>query len=225
MSQCSQCIIKDLNALKVFDKESLIRISNCKTSSVIKKGEHLFEEGHVLAGIFCIKEGICKVSKLSDNGRSHIVKLVSKGELLGQRSLLSDEPSNLTATALEDMQVCFVPKAEVMNHFVNNSNFALEVLRTISDDLKEADNGLVNMAQKTVRERLAHTLLYLQDNFGKDADNNLRIQLSREDLASIVGTAIESCIRLLSDFKKEGLIDLKGKKIAIINERDLRRMR
>lgn len=123
------------------------------------------------------------------------------------------------------MQVCFVPKAEVMNHFVNNSNFALEVLRTISDDLKEADNGLVNMAQKTVRERLAYTLLYLQDNFGKDADNNLRIQLSREDLASIVGTAIESCIRLLSDFKKEGLIDLKGKKIIILNERDLRRMR
>ncbi len=224
MSKCNQCIIKDLNALKVFNAESLLRISNCKTSTTVKKGEDLFKEGQALGGIFCIKEGACKVSKLSDNGRSHIVKLVAKGELLGQRSLISDEPANLTATALEDMQVCFVPKAEVMNHFINNSKFALEVFKTISEDLKEADNGLVQMAHKTVRERLAYTLLYLQDNFGKDEEDNLRIQLSREDIASIVGTAIESCIRLLSDFKKEGLIDLKGKKISIINEKALRRL-
>src|SRR5690606_38849160 len=104
------------------------------------------------------------------------------------------------------------------------SNFSMEVLRNICEDLKEADNDLVNMAQKTVRERLAHTLLYLQDKFGTDSDGTLKIQLSREELSGLIGTATESCIRLLSEFKKDELIDLIGKKISIINEKELRRI-
>ena len=94
----------------------------------------------------------------------------------------------------------------------------------MNDDLKDADDHMVNMAQKTVKERLAYTLLYLKDKFGINEDKTLKIQLSREELSGIIGTATESCIRLLSDFKKEGFIDLIGKKISIENERELRRM-
>src|SRR5690606_3737380 len=180
--------------------------------------------GQNVNGVFCIKSGICKIAKLTNNGKNHIVKLVAKGELLGQRSLINDESLNLTATALEDMEVCFIPKSEIMSFFHTNSNFSMEVLKTICEDLKEADNDLVNMAQKSVRERLAHTLLYLADKFGTDQDRILNVQLSREELSGLVGTAVESCIRLLSEFKKDGFIDLIGKKIKIINERELRRI-
>lgn len=224
MGNCEQCIVREFSALKALNKEDLLKVANCKTSYTIKKGDNIFEEGQNIHGVFCIKSGVCKISKLSDNGKSHIVKLISKGELLGQRSLINEEPLNLTATALEDMQVCFVPKAEIMSFFHTNSSFSMEVLKTICEDLKEADNDLVNMAQKTVRERLAHTLLYLADKFGTDKDKVLNIQLSREELSGLIGTATESCIRLLSEFKKEGLIELIGKKIEIKNERELRRM-
>lgn len=224
MSKCEQCIVREFCALKTLSKEELLRVSDCKTSYTIKKGENLFEEGQTLNGIFCIKNGVCKISKLSDNGKNHIIKLISKGDVLGERSLVNEEPLNLSATALEDMEVCFVPKAEVMGFFKNNIDFSLEMLRNVCENLKEADNDLVNMAQKTVKERLAYTLLYLKDKFGSNEDRTLKIQLSREELSGIIGTATESCIRLLSDFKKEGFIDLIGKKISIENERELRRM-
>src|SRR5690606_2165043 len=138
----------------------------------------------------------------------------------GQRSLINEESLNLTATALEDMQVCFIPKTEIIGFFHSNSNFSMEILRNICEDLKEADNDLVNMAQKTVKERLARTLLYLQDKLGTDTDSTLKIQLSREELSGLIGTATESCIRLLSEFKKDGLIALTGKKISTVNEKE-----
>lgn len=215
MSKCEQCIVREFSSLKALTKDELIKLSDCKTSHIIKKGEVIFEEGENVNGIYCIKDGICKLTKLSANGKDHIVKLVTKGELLGQRSMISDEPVNLSAVALEDMQVCFIPKSEVMGYFDKNNQFSMNVMKSICGDLKEADDNMVNLAQKTVKERLAETLLYLNDTFGKNEDNSLKVQLSRDELASIIGTATESCIRLLSDFKKLGLIELTGKKIVL----------
>jgi CRP-like cAMP-binding protein len=88
-------------------------------------------------------------------------------------------------------------------------------MKSICGDLKESDLHVVSMAQKTVKNRLAETLIYLQETFGKNTDNTLKVQLSREELAGMIGTATESCIRILSEFNKTGLIELVGKKIAI----------
>ena len=215
MSKCEQCIVREFSSLKALSKDELLKISDCKTSHIIRKGEVIFEEGENVNGIYCIKDGVCKLTKLSANGKDHIVKLVSKGELLGQRSMISDEPVNLSAVALEDMSVCFIPKAEVMGFFDKNNQFSMNVMKTICGDLKDADDHMVNLAQKTVKERLAETLLYLHDTFGKNEDNSLKVQLSRDELASMIGTATESCIRLLSDFNKLGMIELSGKKIVL----------
>ncbi|NNK88826.1 MAG: cyclic nucleotide-binding domain-containing protein, partial [Flavobacteriaceae bacterium] len=95
MSKCEQCIIRQFNTLKALTREELVRISDCKTSKFIKKGELIFEEGEILNGVYCIKEGICKLSKLSANGKDQIVKLVVKGDLLGQRSVIGQESANL----------------------------------------------------------------------------------------------------------------------------------
>ena len=89
------------------------------------------------------------------------------------------------------------------------------MMKSICGDLKESDLHVVSMAQKTVKNRLAETLIYLQETFGKNTDNTLKVQLSREELAGMIGTATESCIRILSEFNKTGLIELVGKKIAI----------
>ena len=215
MSKCEQCIVREFSSLKTLTKEELLTLSDCKTFHIIKKGDAIFEEGENVNGIYCIKEGVCKLTKLSANGKDHIVKLVTRGELLGQRSMISDEPVNLSAIALEDMQVCFIPKTEVMGYFDKNNQFSLSVMKSICGDLKDADDHLVNLAQKTVKERLAETLLYLHDTFGKKEDNSLKVVLSRDELASMIGTATESCIRLLSDFNKLGLIELNGKKIVL----------
>lgn len=224
MSKCEQCIVREFSSLNALNKHELLKMANCKTSYTVKKGEPVFKEGESLNGIFCIKDGVCKLSKLSPNGKDHIVKLAKPGELLGQRSMISDEPTNLSATALEDMEVCFVPKREILGFFNDNNQFSMNVMRTICGDLKEADDLMVSMAQKTVKERLAKTLIYLEDTFGKNTDNSLKIQLSREELAGMIGTATESCIRLLSEFNKNGWISLTGKKITITEKNKLKRI-
>jgi CRP-like cAMP-binding protein len=215
MSKCEQCIVRQFSALKALNKDELIKLTECKTSHTIKKGEPIFEEGDSVNGIYCVTTGVCKMSKLSSNGKDQIVKLVKAGELIGQRSMISDEPANLSAVALEDMEVCFIPKGEVLSMFDDNNQFSMNLMKTICGDLKETSDHMVSISQKTVKERLAETLIYLEETFGKNEDGSLHIQLSREELAGMVSTATESCIRLLSDFNKLGLIELKGKKIAI----------
>jgi len=224
MSKCEQCIVREFSSLKALNKGELLKMAQCKVSKTIKKGELIFEEGEKLNGVFCVKDGVCKITKLSPNGKDQIIKLGKKGDLLGQRSMISDEPANLSAVALEDMEVCFIPKTEILGFFDENNNFSMNVMKTICGDLKEADEIMVNMAQKTVKERLALALLYLAENFGLNDDNSLRIQLSREEIASMIGTATESCIRLLSDFNKLGIIIIMGKKIIINDQSKLKKI-
>lgn len=224
MGKCEQCIIKQFNSLKSLTKDELVRISSCKTSHTIKKGTVIFEEGDTINGVYCVKDGICKLSKLSENGKDQIVKMVVKGQLLGQRSLVSGESSNLQATALNDMEVCFIPKAEIMADLQKNPKFSFDVLKDMAHDLKEADDIIVNMAQKSVRQRLAEALIYIHDSFGVNPDGTLSVLLSREDFANIVGTATESAIRVLSQFKKEGLISTIGKHIKIESLDGLKRI-
>ena len=224
MGKCEQCIVREFSAIKALNKEELLKIADCKTSYTVKKGETVFDEGDALNGIYCIKDGICKLSKLSDNGKDQIVKLVKKGELLGQRSLISEESTNLSAVAVEDMQVCFIPKQEILQFFNENNQFSLNMMKSVCGDLKDADDNMVNLAQKTVKQRLAETLLKLESDFGIHEDGSLKIQLSREEIAGMIGTATESCIRLLSEFNKEGWISLQGKKITLSNKKELQRI-
>ena len=223
-SRCEQCIIRQLNSLNELTRDELIRISGCKTSQFVKKGDVLFDEGQYINGVFCIKDGVCKVTKMSTNGRDQIVKLIKKGDLIGERSLISEEASNLKATAINDMEVCFIPKDEIVRDLKKNNNFTMSILKELASSLKEADNVIVDMAQKTVKQRLAETLLHLQQNHSSSDDGPLDIQLSREDIANIIGTATESAIRLLSSFKKEKLIRLKGKEIYILDPKSLQRI-
>ncbi|NNC45945.1 MAG: Crp/Fnr family transcriptional regulator [Winogradskyella sp.] len=222
MSKCEQCIIKEFNALKSLTREELVRVSACKTGKLYKKGQVIFEEGESINGVYCVKDGVCKLAKLSENGKDQVVKLVVKGGLLGKRSLVTEQITNLGATALTDMEMCFIPKSEIMNDLAKNPNFTMDVLKTMAEDLKESDDSLVDMAQKSVKKRMADTLLYIRDNFGTDSEGKLNIVLSREDYAGIVGTATESAIRILSQFKKDGFISTYGKQIKIDNPNGLK---
>ncbi|RKF02880.1 CRP-like cAMP-binding protein [Tenacibaculum lutimaris] len=222
MSKCEQCIIREFNSLKTLTKDELIRITGCKTSKTVKKGEVLFDEGEYINGVFCIKDGVCKVSKMSDNGRDQIIHLIQKGDILGERSLINNEASNLKAIAVNDMEVCFIPKDEIIRDLENNPNFSLDLLRKMANSLKKADDVIVDMAQKTVKQRLATTLLFLEAKFEKNDNGSIKVNLSREDIANIIGTATESAIRLLSEFKKKKMIDLKGKEVFILDVKALK---
>jgi CRP-like cAMP-binding protein len=211
-------MVRKLNSLNELSRDELLRISSCKTVKMIKKGESLFNEGDHINGVFCIKKGVCKVSKMSENGRNQIIDLIHKGSILGERNLISDEPSNLKAIALNDMEVCFIPKEEILGDLERNPKFSMSILKSMADNLRQSDNLVVGMAQKTTKQRLAETLLYLNSNFISEETNFINIQLSREDFADIIGAATESAIRLISEFKKKKIIKIDGKSIAVIDK-------
>lgn len=215
MSDCQQCLVRKLNAIQKLKRNESKVIANSKVYKEIKKGEVFFREGDVLNGVYCVKSGISKLTKLSEKGKEQVVKLVVKGELLGQRSVIIDQAANLSATALNDMEVCFIPKKELVNILKSNNDFSFDVLQQMATDLKEAETTIINMAQKTVRRRLAEIVMYLFNDFGVTNQGYLTVTLSREDFASIVGTTTESIIRTLSQFKKEGFISTKSKQIKI----------
>ncbi len=220
--RCENCIVRQFNSLRAMSKEELKKVSDSKVTRSIKKGEPLFEEGEKLNGVFCVRNGVSKLSKLSANGKDQIVKLASKGEVIGQRSVIAEESTNLSAVAVNDMEVCFIPKESITHTLQKNPNFTLEVLRHMAHDLKEADDVIVNISQKTVKQRIAEAFLYLKNNFGEDKEGFLALTLSREDISNVVGTATESAIRIISEFKKKGYIHTSGKKIGIKEEKKLK---
>lgn len=224
MSNCQQCITKQFNSLNKLSKNQLLNISEHKAEAAFKKGETVFKEGDNLNGIFCVRSGNVKLSKLSSNGKDQIVRFVKEGELLGYRSVISQQPAGLTVTALDDIRACYISKDKIFEMLKNNPNFSLDIFRAVSHDLNEANTTLTDMAQKSVRERLAHCLIFLDDMFGVDNNGDINVHLSREEIANVIGTATESAIRLLSEFKKEELIVLKGKNIKIINIKGLEKI-
>lgn len=105
---------------------------------------------------FCIQSGVCKLSKLSSNGKDQIIKLVNPRELLGQRSMISDDPPpDLSAVALEDMEVCFIPKSEVLGLFDNNNQFSMYLMKIICGDLKESSDHVISMPQKNSQRTIS----------------------------------------------------------------------
>ncbi|MFK7780932.1 Crp/Fnr family transcriptional regulator [Psychroserpens sp.] len=219
--RCENCIVRQFNNLRALNKEELKQVSDAKVTKKVKKGDTLFEEGEHLNGIFCVRDGVSKLSKLSSNGKDQILKLVTKGEVLGQSSIISDEKSDLRATAINDMEVCFIPKENIVVPLNNNPKFTMEVLKTMVSDLKESNDAILRLSQKNVKQRIAQALLYIKTNYGEDDNGYLKLNLSREELANVVGTAVESCIRNVSALKKEGLIAISGKKIALIDSNKL----
>jgi CRP-like cAMP-binding protein len=222
MSKCRQCIIKRFNALKTLTHDELEKFSDHKTSLVIRKGENLMTEGNAINGLYCIREGKGKLTKLNTNGKEQIIKFVKGGDILGHRSILSEELVGLNAVALEDMHVCFIPKGDILETIRDNANFSLNMIKNISHQLNEANTLISQMAQKPVKDRLADTLLSLEEIFGIDNEGCIDVVLTREEIANTIGTATESAIRLLSNLKKDGVIDLIGKKIKILNKNALK---
>ena len=163
-----------------------------------------------------------KLSHAGDDGKEQIVRLLKAGDIMGYRALLSGDRYSSSAVALEDTQICFIPKDLFINVLKHDSNLAFEIMKLLSDELHKTEIKLTHLAQKPIRERLAETLLFIKETYGFEDDGiTLNVRLSREEIANLVGTATESAIRLLSEFKKDGMVELEGKKIKILNHRDL----
>ncbi len=221
MVKCEHCMVRELNSFNSLNKDELVSLDNKRTIMHFKRGQPIFVEGTALNGIYCLQSGECKVSKLTPNGKDQIVRFIKEGEIVGHKSILSGTNAKLTVTALEDMDVCFIPKQELLDLFARNKEFSLELTRSLCQSLDKANLTVATMAQKNVRERLAEFLLYFERMFGVDEKGFIAVKLTREEIANAIGTATESAIRLLSEFKRDKLILLHSKQIKLLDKSKL----
>jgi CRP-like cAMP-binding protein len=221
---CDRCSLESGSIFKYLTPDEIETLNFEKDFRQYKRGDILYQEGNRISGFFCVNNGIIKVFKTGFDGKEQIIRFAKKGDIIAYRSVLSNELACTSAKVIEDCQVCFIP-SEILTSFIKtNPAYTLELLKLACHELGEANSFITDIAQKTVRERLAEVLLFLVNDFGLDNDNFLNISLTREELANIVGTATESVIRLLSEFKSDKLVELNGRKIRILNTKGLEKI-
>lgn len=221
---CGKCSPDSGSLFRYLTADETQMLNYQKDFRQFKRGEILYQEGSRISGFYCINGGIIKVFKTGFDGKEQIIRFAKRGDFIAYRSVLSNEPACTSAKVIEDANVCFIPSEILIQLAKVNSTFALELLKLACEELGEANSFITDIAQKTVRERLAEILILLVNEFGLDENRFLKISLTREELANIVGTATESVIRLLSEFKADKMVELNGRKIRILNIKALEKI-
>jgi CRP-like cAMP-binding protein len=193
------------------------KLTQSMVCNIYRRGSIIYNEGSRINGSYIVCNGVLKIYKTGFDGKEQIIRFAREGDLIAFRSVISDELACTTARVIQDARLCYIP-GETLTSFIKSSpEFAMSLMKLTCRELGESNKFLTDIAQKTVRERLAEVLLLLMDTFDLDDDHNLQIALTREELANMVGTATESVIRLLSEFKADKLIELNGRKIKLLN--------
>ncbi len=222
------CLVCNSRFKSIFSDVGSIDLQDLDTAKIcqtFKKGQTIFEEGTYPHGLYCINSGKIKVTQTGVDGKEHIVHLSKDGDVMGYRAVLSGDKYSCSAIALETSSICFIPTKVFISMVEKDPKLAFKIINLFSNELKTAERNITNIAQKTVKERLAQGILLLKESYGLEADNlTLNIVMTREDIANIVGTARETVIRLLFEMDREGTIGLEGKKIKILDQNKLLRL-
>jgi len=222
-TKCDNCVSLDEGIFCELGLPELSAISHHKITNVYKKGQTLFVQGNHPFGLYCISKGNIKLTKVGSDGKETIVRIVHAGDILGHRSLFTDDNYSATATALEETEVCFIDKKFILKVIQNNPTVALNIINKLSRDMGVAEKKLTSLHQKNVRERLAELILSLKASHGVKVDGRWKIdlKLTREEMATMIGTANETLIRFMTEFKEANIIEQEGKTIYIKDEEEL----
>jgi CRP-like cAMP-binding protein len=205
--------------------EDLKKLSQEREVKTYKRKETVYEEGSYPRGIYFVNKGKVKTFKTHELGKEFITGLYKEGDFFGYLALMEDAKYSDTAEALDESEICFIPKEDFFDLIFKNAEVSKKFMKMLSGDLSEKEEQLVKLAYNSVRKRVAEALVTLHDRYKKDGEKNFSMNISREDLANLAGTATESTIRTLSDFKDEKLVDIKGGSIALLDYDKLMRMK
>jgi CRP-like cAMP-binding protein len=200
-------------------ESDLLLLTSHQSEQKYKKGEIVFREGAYPFGIYFIISGKVKKYKLDREGKEHIIYVANNEELLGYHAILSEDRYPDSAAAIEESRIAFIPKEDFLAVLNQSDILNKRLLRTLSHEFAVLANSLSIFTQKSVRERLALQLIVLREKYKVNFDPGIpvEINMSRDDLANLVGTARENVVRLLTEFKEEKIIETKGRKILVLD--------
>jgi len=210
---------KSESILAALSPEDFNLLTQNQTEQVYKKGEIIFREGAYPSGIFYLTSGKAKKYKIDGEGREQIIYVANTGELIGYHAILSEDRFPDSAAALEESTINFIPKDDFLMVLQQSDTLSKRLLKTLSHEFAVLINGLTLFGQHSVRERLALQLIVLREKYKVDFQPGMpvEINMSRDDLAGLVGTVRENVVRILTEFKQEGILKTQGRRIIILN--------
>ncbi|MEZ4791926.1 MAG: response regulator [Gelidibacter sp.] len=200
--------MKTLNDLKNFFDDNGEAIS-------VQEGEAIYEEGQNSNTVYLITKGFIKCHKLDEQGKELTTALYKEDDFFGYTSFTENTTYNETATAIKDTLLVGVSKNTLKNILNGNHQVTLELVQLLTEDLTGTKEQLLQMAYSSVHKKTATTILKFAEKLNRKPTDTIRV--SRSDLASVAGIATETLIRTLSAFKKEGIIEIEGRNIKILN--------
>lgn len=221
-SLCQICIDSPHSLLSELDSEAKQKIMQTTICISYKKGDTIYKEGDMPSGLHCLLTGKVKIYKDGIGGRQQIVRMASPIGFIGYRAFFAEEIHIASAEALEDSIICRI-QTELMFDIVRSSpDLAMSIIRALATDLGFSHRRTVTLTQKHIRGRLAEALLVLKETYGYESDNcTLKVCLTREDIANLSNMTTANAIRTLSNFASEGIVELDGKRIKIIDKKQL----
>ncbi len=208
--------------LKPREKELMWKSFTC---SSFKKGEIIYRDGETPTGLVCLIRGKVKIFKEGVGGRDQIVRMAKPIGFIGYRALLADDNHIASAEAIEDCIVGEIDKLCMIKILQTNALLCYHILKSVATELGFSNSRTVTLTQKHIRGRLAESLVFLRDTYGLEEDEQtIKVYLSREDLANLSNMTTSNAIRTLSAFADEGVIELDGRRVKIIDPYKLERI-
>jgi len=230
IEQFSSDFERDERGLDNFLNEAstLHNLENLKSGKRLKKfskKQIVFQEGDYPNFLYFINSGKIKSSKMNADGKDFVTGLYKKGDFFGYTPLIKEISYQESAAAMEDTELTLIPREEFINLLYTSKEVSNKFIKMLAGSVYEQQSELITLAYDSVRKRVAEALLKLVDKYKEDSSEQFSMSISRDDLASIVGTATESVIRTLSEFKADGLIAIKGSNITVLKEEELKNFR
>lgn len=204
------------SVLSVLSKTDYERLLMNSTRHTYEKGERLFKEGTIPSGIYLVIKGKIKKYKTGKFGKEQIIYVANSGELVGYHAVLSEERYPDSAAAMEASEICYIPSQDFFGVINTCPHFANQLLKVLSHEFTVLSNAISVIAQSNSSERLAIALIVLREKYKDEQVGALvKLTVSRADLARMAGIAEENVIRLLKEFKAEGILEVSGREILI----------
>lgn len=216
--ECITCKVRDCSFLGNCDTHTLKLISTYKMTRSIKKGEKLFSEGDEIKGVYFIKKGFLRVELNGKVSRPLVLKFAGKGTVLGHRANINHSIHHNTATAITPVSFCFIPNIAFREIACDSPTLRQQIVEQLLNDLELTEQKTLQLAHKTVREKVAQALLQIADihEYG-EKKQSFRSNFCRQDIADLSGTTKEQVSKIMRDLEKEKLIKYTGKKFTYIN--------
>ena len=203
------------------EKDALKNLSLNRHIDKFKKKYTIYAEGNHPSKLFYIIRGKVKTYKTNDDGKKLVTELYGEGDFLGHIALLDGSVYQDSAETLEDTEIAIIPRDEFDNLVNKNREVSKKLIQLLAKNISSKENQLISLAYNSLRKKVADAIVMLHNKYKQENDREVIIDISRESLATIAGTATESLIRTLSDFKTENLIDIKDGCINILNIKKL----